>query len=726
MANDDLDFPKRIIGDQWRDIIAALHFGVPSQEASQLLLRGPIEVAFANGDGTKLSELASAHPYGFWTVLEDTVPAGSQDWNDVAPGDLAKAATALENSGVLEVAGNRPEAVAIRSNIKIASAGVQAWNPFNDETAKGMLAIGKLLGDSEKIIPGLLTGTSNTLVGNPGASEQEGNSRGGGERVTARVWMASALTLMEGVVDLGLDPHQGARIRVPLSDQQWLEVSREVASTDPDGRLLQYFELQAIVEIDQLLAGQIANDQIEGNTFQAAHVALMTASQSGLINTANSLLGRLQSGESIQSGLVNFMLRMLRRSEAGGLIPQDQFAVLAAEGHYLHHLYQATIDSHPGAVGECMFGFLKAVPDAREPDHVGDSQAGYEQLTQLLQNPDTVPGAVDHFAAIVKETGQLPVVFEIVPAGRTVPLFMAGVLSTLLVSEVVYKPAELVRENWGVIREVLEKETPSSFEAFLKELPERDSLVGRIVDGAFDVSESGLYVALVKGISDRSLINWCAAQLSGVGQETWSTQMLSQGDLMDLVIELRSRGANVTLGVAFLDGLIAYAEIVAGGLNGPPEKGYWKGLLSFLSADQQELLSRRAYDILAASDGEPSAEFIAFLGELLSNPRLLSNQWRFIDEVCRPILVKGNLSGIAWMADIAESDPEVLTRHRDRVAANDFRDRVQQRLNDASDDDPTLPNMKRIGAALGIERVERLDSELAPDEESQDVREASG
>ena len=74
LSENDLAFPRRIIGNGWREIIAALHFGVPAQEARQLLLRDPIQVALANGDGNSLSRLAVAHPAGFWTVLEDSVP----------------------------------------------------------------------------------------------------------------------------------------------------------------------------------------------------------------------------------------------------------------------------------------------------------------------------------------------------------------------------------------------------------------------------------------------------------------------------------------------------------------------------------------------------------------------------------------------------------------------------------------------------------------------------
>ena len=133
-------------------------------EARQLLLRGPIEGALAHGDGTTLSELASAHPTGFRIVLEDCVPAGEQAWSALAPSDLAKAATALTNSGVLVRTESRPEAVAIRASILNAVVQVTAWSPFDAVNAKGMVAIVQLVGDPERVIPALLEGTSNAPV----------------------------------------------------------------------------------------------------------------------------------------------------------------------------------------------------------------------------------------------------------------------------------------------------------------------------------------------------------------------------------------------------------------------------------------------------------------------------------------------------------------------------------------------------------------------------------
>ena len=129
----------------------------------------------------------------------------------------------------------------------------------------------------------------------------------------------------------------------------------------------------------------------------------------------------------------------------------------------------------------------------------------------------------------------------------------------------------------------------------------------------------------------------------------------------------------------------------------------WSHLFALLDADHRELFHRRAYETLKDSEGEASAEFFALFGDILSDRSILASDQRFIDEVCRPILDADNESGIAWIADLAEADASLFTSNSDPAAASDFRDRIQQRLDDAEDEDQTLSDLKRIRAALGID-----------------------
>ena len=698
LSSDDIEFLCRIIGQDWRGIIAALHFGKPVEEARQLLLRIPIQTALAEGDGQALSDLESIHGAGFWSVLEDTVPAGANDWAGLVPADLAKSAAALADSQLLDQLHSVPESEALRSTIRAAAVAVEAWNPFDAETAQRLVRVGHLVSNPEEVFPALLSGAANARVGTSVTERLEGG-------VPPADWMSSAFTLVEGLEQLGSGEHLEHGIEVPLSEEQWVEVSNEVLEKDRRGRLLQYFELPNVQGIDEYLAGRIANHQLDEDTFNAVYTAIATRSRNAMTSVASQVLSLLQSGDSFSGDQIVHLVRTLRVSNLAGLIDQDEHSGFAESGHYLHHLYFAVSENHAEAVSECMFGFLKIVPDGREPSHVGDSFAGYQSLNELLQNPDHVPGTVEHFASLAKEAQILPVLFQMTSEDGIVPPFVVRVLHTLLTSNDVPKPPDLVSENWAVIREVLGEgeESSESFEAFLKDLPGIDNLVAGILGETFDVHDSALYLALLRSATSTDFVTWCVDGLSSVRKDAWSEAITSQGDLLDLVMELKMRGVKMALGTTYYDSLLDYAGQVSDASVSAITYESWSGLFDFLDADHRELFHRRAYEILKGSDGEASEQFFALFGDTISGGSILASDQRFIDQVCRPILDAYNESGIAWMADLAEADPSLFTSNSDAAAAGDFKERIRQHVDDAEEDDPTLSGLKRIGAALAID-----------------------
>ena len=563
------------------------------------------------------------------------------------------------------------------------------------------------MGNPEEMVPALLAGASKAHV----RTLEEGRQEGG---VSPGEWVSAAFTLMEGFSQTSAGQHLEQAIEVPLDAEQWITVSHDLLEKDQDGGLLHHFELQAVEAIDQLLAEQIANNQLDENTFNPVYTAMATRSRNAMTSVASQVFSRLQSGESFPGSQIVHLLKTLRASSEAGLIDPGDYTDFANKGHHLHHLYFAVLEKHAEAVAECMFGFLQAVPDRHEPSPFGNSSDGYQNLIQLLQNPGTVSGSVEHFASLAKETDQLPVVFEMISEDGSIPPFVAGVLHTLLTSKDIPKPPDLVSENWAVIREVLRegRESSESFEAFLKDLPGIDNLVAGILSETFDAHDSALYLALLRSSASTDLVAWCLGGLSSVSQDTWSQAITSQGDLLDLVKELKKRGANIVLGAAYYDALVNYAEQVSNGSESALMRESWSDLFTLLDVSRRELFHRRAYEILKGSEGESSAEFFALFGDILSDRNILASDQRFIDEVCRPILNAGTRDGIAWIADVAEAYASLFANRSDPAAAIDFKDRIRQRLHDAQEDDLTLPDLRRIGVALGIEPVR---SQTEPD-----------
>ena len=160
------------------------------------------------------------------------------------------------------------------------------------------------------------------------------------------------------------------------------------------------------------------------------------------------------------------------------------------------------------------------------------------------------------------------------------------------------------------------RKSSGSFETFLQSLPGLDHLVAGIVGDTFDVHCSGLYFALLRSTTSTDFVTWCVVGLSSVNQDAWSEAIASQGDLLDLVMELRTRRASMVLGATYYDALVEYAEQVADGSASVLTNESWSDLFTLLDADRRVLFPRRAYEILKASDGEASVEFFALFGRL--------------------------------------------------------------------------------------------------------------
>ena len=217
LSESDYKLPLRLIGDNWREVIAAIHFGVTKEAARELLLRGRIETALADGEGTTLSDLASDQPRGFWAVLDDSVPRGAENWNELKPDELARAAVALVDSRLLDHTEKRTEAMAVRMNVRNAALSVQSWIPFDAANASGMVAIARLVDTPDELIPALMATATKAFQG----------------QVSPEMWIDSALKLIEGFVELGLGTQIKAVFNVPLDDRQWVSVSPMIAKKDP-------------------------------------------------------------------------------------------------------------------------------------------------------------------------------------------------------------------------------------------------------------------------------------------------------------------------------------------------------------------------------------------------------------------------------------------------------------------------------------------------------------
>lgn len=128
----------------WRRDVAAIHFGVPSDRALQLLLRERVSAAVSDGLAEKFAELETIR--GFDVVLEQLI---NDDEELKLPRFYANLSALLSGAGVSGAARD-----AVMARIQAAASEFGRWDTIDDLTAVGLSKIAKDAGP--KTIAGVL------------------------------------------------------------------------------------------------------------------------------------------------------------------------------------------------------------------------------------------------------------------------------------------------------------------------------------------------------------------------------------------------------------------------------------------------------------------------------------------------------------------------------------------------------------------------------------------
>ena len=663
-----------------------------------MVLRDPIETALSSADGEALRALEAAHGDGFWAVFEDAVPAGAGDWRGVGPQDFVRAATALATSELFADASSplRREAASVLGRVRAAAVDVDAWQPFTEDTASGLVALCRVLGTETSFTEQLLSAVTNAAV-------QQGQEEPSGAEVSPYRWMSAALALLRGLDELGVASVLG----VPLSADQWLAAALQLRSDDPSGRLWQRLELREAEEVDTLLAQRGTPEQIDSDAVVQLEVTLRTQAAQSLTSTADQLVEGVRNLGGVGAQQIALVMRALTACRSAGLVQNASYEGLATEGPILHHLYQAFAESHAEATARCAFAYLQSVPDASDPNqHAGNSQAGHGSLRELLQNPDSVAGALDEFVAIVSQDGGLQELARIMDSEPPELTLLNAAFRDLIASDPAAQTPEFLKEHWRKIeanlRDTEGADASSAFQAFVRDLPSLGDVPPLIVAGRFVPEDATLYMSVLRAGGDARLSTWCAAGLQSLDAASWIRSLSENGPIVSLLLELKVRAQTLDMGAAFLDGLISHAQAT---VHSDDDNGLGDSLpelIALLSGGNRDLLARRTYDALEEARGEATHLFFALYGTLISERDFLLAQARFVDRVCTPLLVQRNTHGLLWLASAFRSEPDLLDRHSDENAVTDFLGRVGDALAAEDEDEAYSEAVHAIANALGI------------------------
>jgi hypothetical protein len=210
----------------WRVPIAALHFGVTLDEATQLLLREPILAALRDGSKDKLGEL-EGRP-GFLDVLPKAIAVELESSSAGNGAVLAKMAGTI---GALEGA-SKPELTVVWRDIRRDLGAASNWDGLDGLSAEGIDAALTHTSGTDKgaLREALATSLSKAAIPDPEGDFQSPDA-------AAENWLRAAIVVAEGV-----EAGQAPTISLPGASKLKIELLQQLAESDAPERADRRFQ----------------------------------------------------------------------------------------------------------------------------------------------------------------------------------------------------------------------------------------------------------------------------------------------------------------------------------------------------------------------------------------------------------------------------------------------------------------------------------------------------
>lgn len=682
-----------LLGQGARDNLAALAFNVNVQLGRQLLLRDPIQNALTQGDSDRLQSLAQSNPEAFWEVLE--MVATSAAVSSAQPAELANAARGLAESGLL---GDqpRPEARAIERALRDAAVNVQSWSPFDHPTAKGIASLCQLLKPDEQFVSALFAGISASPIG---TAEEVGPAQ-----VSPVTWADAFLIVITQLESLGLLDPDSHKVSVPADPAAWIDLCRRINEQDPDGRSWRFLRPQpTATDIARALASLVAAGNFSEEHLSTIRLTLATQADGSWTDLVTAISQRLQAPNTLASEEIVALFESLWQLRAIDDSVDSALNALATQGHVLHHLHQVASGDNNEAPAWCIFTFLRAVPAATATPEVGNSQAGYNSLNNLLSTPgppEAIPSAFVHLLARAQEIGLL---FTVLDAGSQAKPFIVACLK--LVAQRSELPQlltpEVFADRWSFVASAFDG---PDFDKLVERLLKETALATYLRQQDFDSDQAILYAALVKAgaTSDRSFRSWCVEGLRSIDKAEWVSQLGEEGQLAELLMNLVKRRVKVDLAVDYQDALAEHGNLVISGDSTPSAlKPSWSLLLKPLSPSARGVLRRKLYDGASRADGEIDESFFDLYGEEIADQDLLQQNSQAAYRLFTPLLNRRNVRGLRWLAALLEANPAVLDQLQPDTV-EDFKARIAADIAEDKGDD-AAQWIHKLAAILAIE-----------------------
>lgn len=598
----------------WRRDVAAIHFGVPSDRALQLLLRERVSAAVGDGLADQFAELE--HIRGFDVVLEQLI---NDDEELKLPRFYANLSALLSDAGVSGAARD-----AVMNRIQAAAAEFGRWDTLDDLTAIGLAKIAKAA--EPKTIAGML----HSLALDDSL-----------ESIAPSVWVHNVAAIV--TANPGGAP---ASIRVPLNAAFFVSCVR-AAIVAGISEFAQRFTSKATADEVGAALGQWAEEEGFSQDAKAVVETLIQAkgppSWNELITAAKTTVRGTDRTKALNALSVIMAIRS---------VVDDEMAELGLEGQLSYWFNLVWQDEDPNELAT-IFAAILSWWSALPVNSHRENSDGYDILTDLDNITKNEAELLLRVLAKVIETRPALMVRSLVELARAHPnsrrlalkavrdAFVDETADRIFVKDTVAQVEFLLGEGRQDGRDIVSH--ASAFDKFW--------------DHAKRDLSPEIFARLVYRVSPERITHIAEDEIGSncrsYTAEEWSGYLAENDTTIQAVARLGLLGKQVDLGPNFLDGVTdLLRKIVDGSLPTIDYDIEWLGLLDNADQDGVKQLAQEFYERLLSADNISRARVVSQISDdFWKQKTILKSADRFTRTLIIPLAASTDGTHLALLAE---------------------------------------------------------------------------
>ena len=642
-----------LISPDYQKYLAALHFNVPVEESLQILMAPPIENALNEGNVDAIKELCN-YP-GFTQVCEHVIEDQCFDWSESESRTILIAAntlSAIENH-------NDPSWIHIWNLLHKATMNITFIETLDENVGNGFVQLIKHKKDTDfvKSVVEIIAESIQSFEPDEQIIES----------VSIENWIKGVYPVLTELLNNNYQNVIDEYFCIDCSASNYIEIIKHLANNSEWYDIQPYFRTKAVTSE---VVAELVKISSEG-TFDCIHskiveIMLRIEQDWQWLDLIGVLNGRLQGSNNLQPSEIksslNTLLHLERQGESDA---KTNLVNLATHGHLLHHLHQINAANDWETFGFLLVPLIQTIPDGQITQHIGNSQSGLAAFNAILKTPANYSDVVNKFAQLVVKMSFMRDFVKLSDEYPSISAFTNEVIKTISKRPDAHEllpPARII-SSYTMLTQALSDE---SFSDLIRQSIQENSLVTSLMSNNFDVNISRIYSITLQVLSQNNndrhnFVDFLIKGFRSIKRETWESELINEGELIDLLIYVVKSGHKLNLTTNFQNALLNNSQhIIENDVELHYSEEQWKNVYGALDDHAKITLMKDLLDKIIESDLSVDA-VLEIYGQLLKDENLLVEAAdRLIRVGFKRFIEKKNVNELIWLNEVISDYPQIL------------------------------------------------------------------